>query len=118
MVFLICALVLSCGQRQPEVKKDVFLYILWADGKQEIYKGDFIDRQGQIELIRGSKIVQDTVYMKYDAFADIDKSDSTLTDSGYVYFHKIKDEYIYAMPTNFVKSNIRQYYITNHYLRD
>lgn len=88
------------------VKKEGYLQILWQDGIEETYKGKFRDYPEKIKLIKGAK------YIKMDTMLTFWSEDSVLTDTGYVYIDKIVPQFIMALPTNFIKAQIKQYYIT------
>lgn len=115
ILFSICLMLLSvaCVPKSDEersqwrsVKKSGYLLMLWEDGTEDIYNGVFRDYPEKIELIKGAKLIgKDTVYTFWS-------EDSVLSDTGYVYIDRIDGRYIYAMPTNFIKAQIKQYYIT------
>ena len=114
IVILSVLLLVACVPKSDEernqwrsYKKSGYLQILWQDGTEQTYKGQFRDYPEKIELIKGVYINGlDTVYTYWS-------NDSILTDTGYAYIDYVEPKYIYALPTNFIKAQIKQYYITN-----
>lgn len=95
-----------------EYDKTGTLYIQWADGKTEVYKGKFRDFPDRVILLNASIIKTDTVksdtLMYYgDQQFDEDNYVYTFLDSvnGYYYIRK---EYIYCLRQELIKAQMKR----------
>lgn len=116
IIFLTLSLFLfySCVSDNSFYYRFGTLYIEWADGKTETYEGEFKDYQNMITIVEANYIKVDTVVTDTAAWYDEVKEGAciyTYLDSVNGKYRYRSKEYIFALPTNLNKAQMKRYWI-------